>query len=334
MLAHDHEHLRRRRDVARGRAGAPRLGGVRRGRDRRRPQAPGLRGAGGRRAARHGLVERALVSSQYMRSLVAIRAIEPRLRLGWSVPRVRRDYTKSRLYVLPALSALAFMRRRLPGLAAGHVGDGPGRRRDGAPPARHAGAGARRSTARAASSTCGRSTTPRRSAGSRRWASTRSSPTTRGSSRSLDPAGRGAEAGGVGADRGVVADLGHAPRAPHDPSVAASSGSSPPRAGSASLAATSKLQPDSRARRSLAPARVGVLHPAPAAVGASRYWTRKRTPGRGRARAATRGCRSRPGAPRCRRRSRSPTACRSAACAGDGAEGRQQQGDEEQPLHS
>ena len=71
-----------------------------------------------------GLLERTLVSSQFMRSLVAIRALEPRLRLGWSVPRVRRDYTKSWLYVLPALSALAVMRRRLPGLAAGHVGAG------------------------------------------------------------------------------------------------------------------------------------------------------------------------------------------------------------------
>jgi glycerophosphoryl diester phosphodiesterase len=69
----------------------------------------------------HGLVERTLVSSQYMRSLVAIRALEPGLRLGWSVPRVRRDYTKSWVYVLPALSALAVMRRRLPMLAAGHV---------------------------------------------------------------------------------------------------------------------------------------------------------------------------------------------------------------------
>ena len=72
----------------------------------------------------HGLVERTLVSSQYMRSLVEIRALEPRLRLGWSVPRARRDYTKSRLWLLPALSALAFMRRRLPGLAAGHLGGG------------------------------------------------------------------------------------------------------------------------------------------------------------------------------------------------------------------
>jgi glycerophosphoryl diester phosphodiesterase len=72
----------------------------------------------------HGLLERTLVSSQYMRSLVKIRALEPDLRLGWSVPRARRDYTKSVLWLLPALSALAFMRRRLPGLAAGHVGEG------------------------------------------------------------------------------------------------------------------------------------------------------------------------------------------------------------------
>jgi glycerophosphoryl diester phosphodiesterase len=71
-----------------------------------------------------GLIDRALVSSQYMRSLVAVRAIEPRLRLGWSVPRARRDYTKSRLYILPALSALAFMRRRLPRLAAAHITEG------------------------------------------------------------------------------------------------------------------------------------------------------------------------------------------------------------------
>ena len=72
----------------------------------------------------HDLVERTLVSSQYMRSLIPIRALEPRLRLGWSVPRVRRDYTKSWVWVLPALSALAVMRHRLPGLAAGHLAAG------------------------------------------------------------------------------------------------------------------------------------------------------------------------------------------------------------------
>jgi glycerophosphoryl diester phosphodiesterase len=68
-----------------------------------------------------GLVERTLVSSQYMRSLVAIRALEPGLRLGWSVPRVRRDYTRSRLYAVPAYSLLTYWRRRLPGVAATHL---------------------------------------------------------------------------------------------------------------------------------------------------------------------------------------------------------------------
>jgi glycerophosphoryl diester phosphodiesterase len=69
----------------------------------------------------HGLVERTLISSQYMRSLVILRRLEPALRLGWSVPRVRRDYTQSWLYRLPAYSALVYMRRRLPGLARGHL---------------------------------------------------------------------------------------------------------------------------------------------------------------------------------------------------------------------
>ena len=71
-----------------------------------------------------GLVERALVSSQYMRSLVAVRTLEPRLRLGWFVPRVRRDYTRSPIWLIPALSALAYLRRRVPRAAAGHLRDG------------------------------------------------------------------------------------------------------------------------------------------------------------------------------------------------------------------
>ena len=72
----------------------------------------------------HGLVERALVSTQYMRSLVAVRALEPRLRLGWSVPRVRRDYTRSLIYGVPAYMVLLAMRRRLPGTAQRHVAAG------------------------------------------------------------------------------------------------------------------------------------------------------------------------------------------------------------------
>jgi glycerophosphoryl diester phosphodiesterase len=70
---------------------------------------------------RHGLVERTIVSTLYMRSLVALRELEPGLRLGWSVPRVRRDYTSSALTAVPAWALLLRMRRRLPAVAAAHV---------------------------------------------------------------------------------------------------------------------------------------------------------------------------------------------------------------------
>jgi glycerophosphoryl diester phosphodiesterase len=73
-------------------------------------------------ALRHyGLVDRAIVSTLYMRSLVALRELEPRLRLGWSVPRVRRDYTSSALTAVPAWALLMRMRRRLPAVATAHV---------------------------------------------------------------------------------------------------------------------------------------------------------------------------------------------------------------------
>ena len=67
---------------------------------------------------RHGLVERALVSSQYTDSLARVRELEPSLRLGWSVPRARRDYTESRLTAVPALGVLWGYRVVLPRLAA------------------------------------------------------------------------------------------------------------------------------------------------------------------------------------------------------------------------
>jgi glycerophosphoryl diester phosphodiesterase len=69
----------------------------------------------------HDLIDRALISSNWMRSLVAIRALEPRLRLGWSVPRVKRDYTASVLTKLPAYLAVRYVRRRLPAAVRGHM---------------------------------------------------------------------------------------------------------------------------------------------------------------------------------------------------------------------
>jgi glycerophosphoryl diester phosphodiesterase len=71
----------------------------------------------------HDLVQRAIVSSQYMRSLVRIRELEPGLRLGWSVPRAKRDRTTSKLWLPLALTVLAVWKRRLPRLAAGHIGE-------------------------------------------------------------------------------------------------------------------------------------------------------------------------------------------------------------------
>lgn len=64
-----------------------------------------------------GLIERTLVSGMYPQGLALIRAAEPALRLGWSVPRVRRDYTTDMLTAIPALAMLTGYRATLPGRA-------------------------------------------------------------------------------------------------------------------------------------------------------------------------------------------------------------------------
>ena len=53
-----------------------------------------------------GLISRTIISGMFTDSLAQIRALEPGLRLGWSVPRVRRDYTTTMLTAIPALAAL------------------------------------------------------------------------------------------------------------------------------------------------------------------------------------------------------------------------------------
>lgn len=60
------------------------------------------------------LTGRTLVSGMYPSALARVRATEPSLRLGWSVPRVRRDYTSDLLTAMPALAALSGYRAILP----------------------------------------------------------------------------------------------------------------------------------------------------------------------------------------------------------------------------
>ncbi|MEA2370573.1 MAG: glycerophosphoryl diester phosphodiesterase [Solirubrobacteraceae bacterium] len=70
-----------------------------------------------------GLAERVLVCSMYPASLAVIRGADPEVRLGWSVPRVSRDYTasRSRRTRVAAQVAVACYRQVLPRLAGSAV---------------------------------------------------------------------------------------------------------------------------------------------------------------------------------------------------------------------
>jgi glycerophosphoryl diester phosphodiesterase len=72
----------------------------------------------------HDLVERTLVSSQHRASLALLRGAEPRLRLGWSVPKVRRDPFRSRATAVPAVAVLLAYREALPARAAAALRSG------------------------------------------------------------------------------------------------------------------------------------------------------------------------------------------------------------------
>jgi glycerophosphoryl diester phosphodiesterase len=65
-----------------------------------------------------GLTQRALISTQHPISLAVFRALEPSVRLGWSVPKLRRDPFRSRALALPALAALQAARAGFPSRAA------------------------------------------------------------------------------------------------------------------------------------------------------------------------------------------------------------------------
>lgn len=70
-----------------------------------------------------GLLDRALISSMEIATLERLGELAPGVRRGWSVPRVRRDYTKSPVAFL-AYGAARYMRARLPAQAAARIRSG------------------------------------------------------------------------------------------------------------------------------------------------------------------------------------------------------------------
>ncbi len=67
------------------------------------------------------LSERTLVSTMELESLIALRAAAPELRLGWSVPKARRNYLEHRLTRPGAYAMLAYLRRTLPRVTAARL---------------------------------------------------------------------------------------------------------------------------------------------------------------------------------------------------------------------
>jgi glycerophosphoryl diester phosphodiesterase len=69
----------------------------------------------------YGVLERAMISTQFRSSLELIRRTEPAIRLGWSVPKLRRDPFRSRATTIPAFAALWVVRAMLPARAAAAI---------------------------------------------------------------------------------------------------------------------------------------------------------------------------------------------------------------------
>ena len=65
-----------------------------------------------------GLMERSMVSTMELSTLARIEKLEPRLRRGWTYPKVTKDWASKRWAKPPMFAALVWMRERLPGLAA------------------------------------------------------------------------------------------------------------------------------------------------------------------------------------------------------------------------
>jgi glycerophosphoryl diester phosphodiesterase len=66
---------------------------------------------------RHGLIERAMVSTMSRTSLARLRDLEPSLRRGWTYPKIKRDWGAIWWAKPGVWTAVAVMRARLPRLA-------------------------------------------------------------------------------------------------------------------------------------------------------------------------------------------------------------------------
>ena len=71
----------------------------------------------------HGLADRALISTMEEDSLAIVRLAGPEIRLGWSVPKIRRNPLNRRLTRVPALVLARYAQRVLPGRAAAAIRD-------------------------------------------------------------------------------------------------------------------------------------------------------------------------------------------------------------------
>jgi glycerophosphoryl diester phosphodiesterase len=72
----------------------------------------------------HGLTDRVLISTMYEESLRVLREIAPEIRLGWSVPKVRRNYLGHPLTRVLALAAAYYGRRIIPPRAGRAIREG------------------------------------------------------------------------------------------------------------------------------------------------------------------------------------------------------------------
>lgn len=72
----------------------------------------------------HGLAGRALISTTERESLPLIRAAAPEIRLGWSVPRLRRNPLANPLTRYPAMAVALYARTVLPARVARAIGAG------------------------------------------------------------------------------------------------------------------------------------------------------------------------------------------------------------------